>query len=587
MKSNRLLTYLTVIILAVSVVHVELAHAKAPPGADLIMVRYSEDQGYAVLSPYELYLSKDGKSWRPVGLAQKNIRLATVVQGKDFSLVATESGKLFRISGGRQIQVLDPPRDPFGGRIRGLKTLTANADGTQILASPGLGVLISNNRGDSWEAVKDPFWSDPKARQVIGVGFAGDVPVVVTREGVYVRIKGKFELSGKGLPEVVRPTAAFSGSGRVLIALPGQGLYETKNGKSWKRLPSVRHDPLAFIGRTENGYLASGPFMPVYLSDKKGDQWERISKFSAGFVPASAAAVDPGAAIIFRGKGLMRLDEGVLSQMELPYNLATVYAILNLPGDLPGRQLAGTQAGVFYTEDGGLNWIDATPEMLGSPVSAFLQLSDGRILLASLGSGIFISTDGGVTWETWNHRLGTANVVRSLVEDKGGVLAATEKGLMWRAFGQREEWGPAQRGVPRLTVFRVIRSGDQIWCASMSGVYMAQAGGPFRIVNGLEGRATSIDEEDGRVIALVANRIFLRDTKGKIRELPELPGKVFPTAVALNRSATMVGTAQGLFQLKDGGWERVGQWNYPVQVLVKDRVGVRVVTRGAGTYRAP
>jgi len=582
MKLKRLHVYLMVLVIVVSFLNVKPVHAKPTPGADFKVVRYSEDQGLAVLSPYELYLSRDGKSWRPAGLAQRYVRLTSMVQAGSYTLVAAESGNLFRVSDGGKVQALDTPLDPFGGKVRAIKTMAVGPNDQEVLASPGLGLLVSSNGGESWQAIKDPFWSHPEARQVIGVGFAGDAAVVVTREGVYVRQKGKFEPSNKGLPEIVRPTAVSAESGRVLIALPGQGIYETNNGKSWKRVSLGPNDPLAFIGYTVNGYLASGPFLPLQMSDDKGEKWNRVNDFSAGFVPESSVVFDSGALIIFRGKGLMRLDEGRLSPMELPFHLATVNATL----DLPDRQLAGTQAGIFFTEDGGLNWTDASPESLSSPVSVLLQLTDGRILLSSLGSGIFISTDSGVTWGTWNHRLGTANVVRSMVEDKGGVLAATEKGLMWRGFGAGEQWGPSQRGVPRLTVFRLIRSGDQIWCASASGVYLAQTGGVFRIVNGLDGRATSIDEEDGNIIALVKDRILFRDAKGKFHELPQLPGDVLPSVVIFDDSTITVGTSQGLYRLKGKIWETAGNWKYPVQNLIRDSAGIRVITRGSGTYRA-
>jgi photosystem II stability/assembly factor-like uncharacterized protein len=583
MKKNRITLLLLIVLLAVPSFYAGPVFAKPPPGADLTAVRYSEEAGFAVLGRYELYLSQDGRSWRPAGLAGRYGRLTTLAQGPGNTMVAAESGKLLRVKGVNRIEAVGPLRDPYGGRVRKIKELAVGPGGTEALASPGLGVLMSGDGGLTWKAVEDPFWSDQEARQVIGVGFAGRAAVVVTREGVYVLQKERFVPSLKGLPETVRPTATAAGSGTVLIALPGEGIYETKNGTSWKKLRGTPHDTIAFLGRAAGGYLAAGPFLPLHLSDEKGGKWESVGRFSPAFVPESSTAAGSGALIVFRGRGLMQLEDNGLSPVEFPYYLASLNATL----DLPGRLLAGTQGGVFYTEDGGVSWTDATPRTLGSPVSHFLRLADGRILLASLGSGVFITGDGGVTWENWNQRLGTANVVRSLIEDGGEVLAATEKGLMSRGLGGGDQWKPADRGIPRHTAYKLVRGADQVWCATISGVYRARKGEDFRIVQGMEGLATSLDAREGSVLAVVAGRVLTADAGGKIEEFPRLPDGAVATAAAFDGDVIRAGTNQGVYQLAGDSWEPSAGPKYPVGHLLRDPAGMRVVTSGAGTYRLP
>jgi hypothetical protein len=220
-----------------------------------------------------------------------------------------------------------------------------------------------------------------------------------------------------------------------------------------------------------------------------------------------------------------------------------------------------------------------------------LRISDGRILLGSLGSGVFVTGDGGWTWENWSQDLGTANTVTALVEEEGKVLAATEDGLMARGLSPGMFWVPAGRDLPRVVVSGLVRSGKTLWAATAAGLYAAGRGEVFKPVEGISGSVSSLAEEEGVIAALVGGRVFLRSPDGEVEELQNFADGTSATAVALLDGTLWAGSGQGVYSWDGhragGDWIKGGGPRYPVTGLVKidDRLGA--ITRGGGTFWLP
>ncbi len=559
------------------------AKAKTPPGADLVDLKFTKGMGYALLSRYELFLSGDGIKWRPSGLSRTGDVLTGFAVGPDFILVGSESGRIYRTSDGRSWEPLDAPQDPFRRTVTSLRNMAVGPKGTDVLASSGMGVVRSIDRGSTWQAISDPFWDVAEARQILGVGYAGKEAVVVTGSGVYVDSKTGFTPFHNKLPEKVEPTVAVSRKDRILLALPGAGIFEATSGSGWKKLATAPHNTLAFLGWTDQGYLAAAPFSNLFEGDGKAQSWQRVGSFSPAFVPISNVPIPKGALILFRGKGLMRYEGGVLSLVDLPGSLASIYSSL----DLDGLRVVGTQGGVFISEDSERNWKDVTPTNLGSPVVTLLKASDGRILLGSLGSGVFVSRDGGRTWEDWGQDLGTANTVNALVEENGKILAATENGLMERSLSPGLFWVPVDRGLPRTNVSSLFQSRDTIWAATSTGLYSAKEGKVFKPVKGFSGPVSSFDHENGQIVALVGGDAILGSPKGKVERLSRLPNGTDATAVAFMEDTILAGSGQGLYRLANGNWVRIGTLKHPVTKLVSIDNKIGAITRGGGTFWLP
>ena len=569
-----------VLVLSALLLYPVFVIAAAPPGADLVSLTYHKGTGISVLSRYEVFTSKDGLSWKTSGLSGGGELLTSLTAGAKLLLVGTNSGKILVSADGGDFSTLAQPRDPFGRKVGPIKMLVMGPKGKQIAASSGQGVVRSRDSGKTWEAVRKPFWEEPGARQVLALGFIRKSLVVVTMNGPYLEKSGRFVPFNSGLPVSVRPTAAAFENGKGLLALDGQGLYVSRSTGAWKKVGTAPGDPLAFVGFNKKGFLAARAFSPLNIGDSKGKTWTAITNVSPDFVPVSSESSPMGTFVVLRGKGLVKINGLKFEPAPLPVSLSSIMDEIGIRH----IKLAGTQAGVFLSRDGGYSWNDVTPAALGKPVNAFLRLDDGRTLIATDGVGVFVSEDDGSTWKGWSQGLGTANTVRSIVASGDNILAATENGIMVTKTGNKPLWKPLNSKVPRVPVGVIVKSGDSFWAASHSGVFSAGKNLKFKPVKDLRGR-TGVLTAEGRKIAVIINRkVLLKDGRKKAVTLPDLPGRALPADLLLFKGTLYAGTNAGPYQFQGNTWKQAGTKTFPVSKLsVSDR-GIRVVTSGAGTY---
>ncbi len=579
MKINTVLRAFVLLLVLVVIVVPATSLASQPQGADLVALNYSQKYGLGVLSNYELFWSTNGKDWAPAGFMDRAERLTGFGMGESLVVVASDSGTIFRSVDGGLFQKAPPPKDPYGRMVSGIRYIAIHPKDVEVLASSGQGLIRSRDKGETWEPIAEPFWSNPAAREVIAIGYTKDKPVVVTRSGVYRQGKDGFELLDKGLPDVFRPTVASVFNGEILMALPGDGIYLAIKDNKFSKLKSAPGDPIAFLGFARDGFLASRPATELNLGDTKGSRWSPVGQYSPSFIPLDSVSTPYGDFLILRGKGLVKLEGDRYVSIGLPANLSSVNASLVVSGN----RLIGSQGGVYFSSSTGKMWEDVTPVELGAAVNVFLPLDDGRLLLGSNGAGVFISEDSGKSWRNWSLRLGTANTIKSLVEYGGGVLAATENGLMWTETGTVPSWESRDAGVGRTSVSTIVQDGDRYWIATQKGVSTARDGKDFVPVPGLEGRVNSISVEDGTLLALVNGRILLQKKGKKLTEMPKGSGFI-ASNVALKNGRVYAGTNNGLYRLDDGRWVAAGNTRHPVALLLGEKGGLRVVTRGAGTY---
>lgn len=79
-----------------------------------------------------------------------------------------------------------------------------------------------------------------------------------------------------------------------------------------------------------------------------------------------------------RGRSWTRSDDGVPGRSRI-----------NAFGMAEGLSFAGTDAGIFTSGDGALNW---------QPGTGLAMASDGRLVIAGAAEGIYFSKDSGRTW---------------------------------------------------------------------------------------------------------------------------------------------------------------------------------------------
>lgn len=578
-RRSIMYTVVLSIILGISAVS---AWAALPPDADLVDMSWSKESGLMVLSRYELFRSADGNSWSPAGLMDRAMPLSAVDGGKSLVLVGTESGSILRSVDSGPFVDVKQPKDPYGRAVAPIRMIAIHPKGTDALASSGQGLIRSKDKGATWEPVKDPFWSDPEARQVIAIGYAGGNPVIVTRHGTYRQTKKGFERVTKGLPESVKPTVAAMFNGQVLMALPGEGIYLAEKDSKWSKLGSAPGDPIAFVGFVAGGYLAARPTTALHWGDQKGKKWVPIGEsYSPGFVPRESAATPFGDFVILRGKGLVHLEGTDFVPVPLPLSVSSVKARVKTVWE---SVIAGTRGGVYFSPDKGRSWKDVTPGDLGVAVNVFLTLSDGRILLGAEGAGVYSSPETGDTWTKYSRGLGTANTIRGLVEYDGGILAGTENGFMWIDGGAESTWASRDGGLGRTYIASLVREGNMYLAATQGGLFKATGSGDFKPVEGFKGSTTAVAASGDRILALVSGKVLLSEKGKKPSRLPDMPVRTVVVDVAFDGKALLAATTKGVFRFDDGAWKQAGSGSWPVDQFVRQDEGISYVTRGAGTF---
>ncbi len=154
---------------------------------------------------------------------------------------------------------------------------------------------------------------------------------------------------------------------------------------------------------------------------------------------------------------------------------------------MAGRLYAGTDEGVFLSEDGGETWRGANEGLTDSNIRSLLAVA-GRLYAGTLGGGVFLSEDGGTTWQPANgpipmrqesdktHSLliqdllpaGTLNEVY-LATQGGGVWTLTETGQI---SPTQELPTPASRNVQTLT----LDNARQLYAGTFARLYVRPVG---------------------------------------------------------------------------------------------------------------
>jgi len=117
----------------------------------------------------------------------------------------------------------------------------------------------------------------------------------------------------------------------------------------------------------------------------------------------------------------------------------------------PGRLYAGFDgAGVYYSADGGANWIAATTPPANLRVKALLidPADSTRLYAATYGSGVSRSLDSGVNWSACgNADLANLNVLSLVIDGAGRMLAGTEAGV-FLSTDACATWTAVNSGLP-------------------------------------------------------------------------------------------------------------------------------------------
>lgn len=258
------------------------------------------------------------------------------------------------------------------------------------------------------------------------------------------------------------------------------GLYKsTDNGNSWYEI-KTQFDPFEIYALYINkaGHILVGTNYQgrIYRSTDNGLTWENNnSGYNTGECWAFGESKD-GILFAGNGEGKVYRSTNYGDSWEFSGNLmALVFAT-----DSNNTVYCGTHLGLFKTTDNGNSWFQST-SFIDTAVSAILIDSANNIFVSTgyynNGNGVYYSTDGGTNWI----HLGLENkVVLSLAFDSNGTLyAGTKKDGLFKTTNMGQTWSQHLKGIEGIEVFRLkINSQDYIFIGSENeGVYRSTNGG--------------------------------------------------------------------------------------------------------------
>jgi photosystem II stability/assembly factor-like uncharacterized protein len=174
------------------------------------------------------------------------------------------------------------------------------------------------------------------------------------------------------------------------------------------------------------------------------------------------------------GKTWKRIGKGLeLNQPGYVPTYVTINAIKTIKGKV-GAIYAGTSNGLFYSEDGGLNW-NVTGNLKRKIYSIYIDPNNSSMMLVGTDNGVYRSIDGGKSFEEVNRDI-TNIVVYYIMPDssmKGAFYIGTDKGI-YKTINNCDTWLLVNNGLGGKIVFitQNPKKPYLLYAASSFGVYI-------------------------------------------------------------------------------------------------------------------
>lgn len=479
-----------------------------------------------------VYLTRDdGAHWQSVskGLPDDpTITALAIMYDPQVVLAGTNSGIYRTRDGGANWTAVDPR---LTNQI--VYAFLSDPQNPNLLyAGTATTILRSDNGGDTWSDIG----ADLKSVRVWALATDATTLYAATDAGIFAsRDRGAhWQASAEGLPENARPQSIVVTT-RGLLAGTTQGIYRSRDGKSWSA-----------IGGSLSGAFArplvNDPSQPdrvfavvregIAKTTDGGATWTLLANPLREMSILALALSDKNVIYVGTARGVLKSsDEGATWQiLNTGFVSTNVQQLLMLPGDA-NLLLAATQLGLHLSPDRGVTWFEARgitdPYVLSlasdpqspndiyagtwtsalflskdrgisftrlienlannAPISSLVVLhpspASTLVFAGTLGGGLYKSSDGGQKWDKQTDGIGDATRVTALVSVPPNLLyAATERGLYrlaWNTPGAM--WESITTNLPideaRALVFDPHRPQTLFVGFASNGVYRSDNGG--------------------------------------------------------------------------------------------------------------
>jgi photosystem II stability/assembly factor-like uncharacterized protein len=449
---------------------------------------------FAAAQRYGVFRSTDnGRSWTDVnwGLQFPPYCMATT----GTHLFAVTYGGAFRLG------ETDTSWVPTAYNGTGAYVAHLAASGSTVLGAFAGNIILTTDNGTSWTKAS----ADLAGESVVDFAIDGAYFYTATRSGVFSSTNGGTSWTK------VSPFMALNGlllavdSPNLFAATHDEGVFRsTDRGMSWSAvntgmlLAEVR--VLATMGTNLCAVTRSDK---VFLTADAGQSWTRLPE---GVYSVHDIAATPAGLLAGDVNGLWRLTNGSATWVRITH-LATNSIVVR--GD---TLFAGTQHGVFFSSNAGVDWISigltsadvsklvqgdafilaniylgvegpggiwrlTTGETSWAPVTSRSWFSGlmarGTDVLAADAyepSSIFLSTNSGTSWTNITSRLPIGANISTIAASEtnyfaggNGVFLSTDRGVSWIDTGFNQSPAPVISFAVNATTLYAGTRGSGVW----------------------------------------------------------------------------------------------------------------------------
>jgi len=389
-----------------------------------------------------IYRSENGGAlWKKIGGIPNTARRTHVIRQDarrpQILFAGTTEGLWKSADGGASWHRVTPPDWSINGVV-----ISAAVPGRVILGTQKLGVLVSDDGGQTFRASNDGF----NHRRIVSLAL-----------------------------DATRPIRVLA----VLADAPEPLLATDDGGRTWKPLgPGLRMETLRAIYASPDGWWAAPERGGLMRYEEARGAWVPAGMLVGDIQPPAV----PSQPLLQRKQNAQPPRPGAAKPQAGPRPLRAVVNDMAFAAD---AWYAATEEALLVSRDQGSTWRAVPFGQLSLPTRSVRASPDGQRLWAVSLRGIVYSLDGGETW-AW----------RDLPVDAGGALHldaadestffATGNRALYFSWDAGRTWRKAGNGIPQVPIQQVAIVAGTVFAAVQSGgiYYSRDRGGSWDRLEG-------------------------------------------------------------------------------------------------------
>ena len=361
----------------------------------------------------------------------------------------------------------------------------AEKDGELFAAIIGQGVYRSSDGGDNWALSTDgivaSYWQASTS--------SGVAPLFGHWGGIYRwdAAASRWVVSQTGLNNAyVRTVAYYHDTGTLWAGTDQGGLWRSlDSGATWELVPgglptwTIQDLVPQDHHRYSNPRMALATDNGLFISDDEGETWAAAGQQGQAMTDVAIDWTNPNLlwAGLSTGGVYWSTNGGATWSVStgIPFEFYPDVELSDGPSGtrvvVSFQELLGNPAAVYYSDDGGVNFIGSSAGLTGLTSLPSLSVRRGApgaggMLYCSTNGGIYRSLDGGVTWShagtftglCWSV-LGSLSANVFAGRQGQGTYWSPDEGLTWQALNA---------GMETATVWAMVHgnSGDRAFAAT-------------------------------------------------------------------------------------------------------------------------